>query len=106
RDRPVVVSGIDDALAIAAEGDRSCAVRSDGSVWCWGHGASAELDDGRAAERRRPVEIPGLREVRQLALAQDHDCAVTGDGQVLCRGLNTRGALGNGGAFSSSLMPA
>jgi alpha-tubulin suppressor-like RCC1 family protein len=92
--RPVTVAGIDDAVQIAAAGDRSCAVRRDGSVWCWGE--VPELA-GASAIHVRPARVAGWREVRQLALALDHDCAVVGDGEVWCRGQGWHGALGDGG---------
>lgn len=101
RARPVVVAGIDDAVQVAAEGDRSCAVRADGSVWCWGFSATPEIDAEVRRGRALAQPVAGWREVRQLALGFDHDCAVVGDGSVVCRGQGTRGALGDGGMMAT-----
>jgi hypothetical protein len=50
---PGTVIGIDDASAISVNGAHSCAVRSNGSVWCWG----ADLGAVTEHESAVPVEL-------------------------------------------------
>ena len=53
---PQLVVGITDATAIAAGEDHACAVRADGSVWCWGNGSGlAGLTDPSPV----PIAIAG-----------------------------------------------
>jgi len=54
---PVTVSGIDDATFIAARASFACAIRSDGSVWCWGQNADRQLGDGTRVTRFTPVMV-------------------------------------------------
>ena len=92
---------------LAIEGSRSCAVRDDGTVWCWGAWAIVDAVEAQcAADAAVPLEllraVPERMEVwngvRQLAIGSGNDCAVDGEGRVLCRGSNTRGGVGDGSA--------
>lgn len=56
RDATTVV-GLSGATAIAAGWDHTCALRDDGSVWCWGQGEGGQLGDGAAVSRAAPVAV-------------------------------------------------
>jgi alpha-tubulin suppressor-like RCC1 family protein len=58
---PVAVSGITNATAIAAGGDSTCALFSDGGVDCWGDNTGGELgNDTTGGESTTPVAVSGL----------------------------------------------
>lgn len=85
------VKGIDDAVDISAGGFFACALRSDGTVVCWGEGP---LGDGTNESSWSPVQVKGLPgPVKQIAVGGMHACALTEDGTVLCWG-RIQGALG------------
>ncbi|MFK7988706.1 MAG: RCC1 domain-containing protein [Sandaracinaceae bacterium] len=56
---PVDVSVIDDATYIAANSATTCAIREDGSVWCWGFNTNRQLGDGTRENRSMPVMVMG-----------------------------------------------
>jgi alpha-tubulin suppressor-like RCC1 family protein len=80
--RPVQVSG-------------DCAVRGDGTVWCWGrrlqHPGTAVDQSGRPRRKpppspEAPGPIPGLTDVLQVAATELLSCARKSDGSLWCWG--------------------
>lgn len=114
RAKPVRVSGLDDAVALALGESHACALRETGQVVCWG-GASIgpfgspqgcpkasraeEVGPGRIAEIKvfcaAPMPVPGLSKVTQLVHGMEHACALTRSGAVECWGAGEEGELGN-----------
>jgi alpha-tubulin suppressor-like RCC1 family protein len=47
------------ATAIAAGGSFTCALLSDGSVWCWGYNQWGELGNGNETTSPNPVQVTG-----------------------------------------------
>ena len=86
----------DTALALAAAGDHSCAVNSQGGVVCWGDNDYGQLGDGTTADRDLPVAVPGLSGVATVSTGATSSCALTATGAVWCWGANVQGQLGNG----------
>jgi alpha-tubulin suppressor-like RCC1 family protein len=93
--------------SVATGGEHTCAVRTDGSVWCWGRNDSGQLGDGTIAAqfggRSNPGAVVGLSgvRVRALALGSAHTCALVDDGTVRCWGEGRHGRLGNGSTDDS-----
>ncbi|MGF1469054.1 MAG: RCC1 domain-containing protein [Sandaracinaceae bacterium] len=96
----VVVSDLDDATQLSIGGgftdfaQTSCALRSNGEVWCWGYETIAE--GGGSTERRdEPRRDNVLEDVRQVSVSTAHLCMVAGDDRAaFCYGDNSRGQLG------------
>ncbi len=82
-----------------ALGDRfGCALRGNGSVWCWGDNTHGELGvgdtlDAMPATTARPVVFSGAAAV-EIAAGTTFACARTASGVVACWGDNARGQLG------------
>ena len=57
---PVLVSGISNAIAVAAGSDHTCAVLSSGSVQCWGNNNYGKLGNGTLAGSNVPVTVSGF----------------------------------------------
>lgn len=93
---PVRATVIDDATAISVRGaDGTCAIRADGSLWCWGR--SKVTSPGGGFERRyMPTQIAGFGTVTDVSQGLLHQCAVASDGTVDCLGMNSSGQLGAG----------
>ncbi|MBI3207260.1 MAG: hypothetical protein HYZ29_37325 [Myxococcales bacterium] len=78
--------------------DVSCAVKSDGTTWCWGRNDFGQVGDGTfSGSRTPPVQVVPLGStVKQVESGQYFTCALKSDGTVWCWGLNDKGQLGGG----------
>ncbi|MBL8678381.1 MAG: hypothetical protein JNK05_04415 [Myxococcales bacterium] len=95
RNRPTTtVVGLTNATKLSVGADHACAVRTDGSVICWGTGGRTQLGDGGTTGRNTPVTVSGLSNVVELSLGDTRSCARRMDGQWLCWGSNSNGTLG------------
>jgi alpha-tubulin suppressor-like RCC1 family protein len=94
----VDVLGITDAVAITAGAYHNCALRADGTVWCWGRNIEGQVGDGTIsyANRRVPVQVIGITDAVSIGSGLGHTCAVLADGTVRCWGDNIGGQLGDG----------
>jgi alpha-tubulin suppressor-like RCC1 family protein len=94
---PTVVPGITDAVSVAAGEHHACALRSDGTVSCWGNNNLAQLGRGSNVPEWTPTPAPtmSLTGVVQLEASAAMTCARTAAGDVYCWG-------GGGGAWRGS----
>lgn len=91
---PIQVSG-DDWASLSVGDVQTCAIKTDGSLWCWGYNASGELGDGTTTERWDPIEVGGTDWVT-VSTGAAHTCATRADGTLWCWGDNCVGQLGDG----------
>ena len=85
--------------------DNSCALRTDGSLWCWGDGADGRLGLGNTNQQLLPQQV--LATDSDLATGWEkvstgsfHSCALRTDGSLWCWGAGTSGRLGLGNTTS------
>ena len=71
---------------VSAGSDFTCAVKTDGTVWCWGLNTSGQLGDGTTTNRNRPVQVSGLTGVADVDNQSDYACALKTIGTVVCWG--------------------
>lgn len=104
---------IDGVASVASGGEHTCALTTQGTVYCWGGNSSGQLGTGAVSDPGTPVTLPvsvvdpadpsqPLRGISALAAGANHTCALTADTTVLCWGYNGGGQLGNG---ASGLEP-
>jgi alpha-tubulin suppressor-like RCC1 family protein len=84
----------------------SCAVKTDGTLWCWGGNLSGQLGSDSiavlpTAQTSDPVQVTGTT-WKSVSAGQSHTCAVTVDGTLWCWGDNSEGQLGDGTEDSES----
>ena len=97
RSNPVPVSGFSTgAISVSVGGHHTCAVRADGTLWCWGQNWARQLGTSAVS---RPEDVP--RQVMlpsaaaKVSLGWEHSCALLASGGAMCWGLNDHGQLGN-----------
>ncbi len=96
RSSPVDVRNIDDAVAVAAGDNHTCAVRQNGTVLCWGENGEGQLGNGTRTNSNVPVFVRNIGRAQAVAAGQFHTCVVTSDDFVSCWGDNRWGQLGDG----------
>lgn len=106
-------SGCCAPAAVAAGGDTTCAITTDGAVApaqpvfglaCWGKNDAGQLGYVGAGTFN-PTPVTGLSSgVQMVAVGLQHACAVK-DGVVWCWGSDVLGQLGNDAALASSASP-
>ena len=102
-----MVGGLTSGVAAISAGDgHSCAVKTDGSLWCWGANYQGELGDGTLTSRTAPTPVLDLpSEVASVSAGSSDTCAVMTDGTVWCWGNDGLGALGDGTSGPLQLVP-
>jgi alpha-tubulin suppressor-like RCC1 family protein len=103
---PKLIPSIDDAAMISSGNGFDCALRGDGTVWCWGYNGDGELGQGDTKVHLSPVKVKNLAGVTVIGTGLYHACARAPDG-VYCWGKNDAGQIGNGGVDGLPvLLPA
>lgn len=97
------------AVTDLSAGDfHNCALKTDGSAWCWGYNGDGQLGHNSSdAESRTPVQVDDSSMGSLVALSSggDHSCALKTDGQAWCWGYNYSGQLGHNSISAQSLVP-
>lgn len=91
---PEEVSGLTEVKSVAAYDAHTCALRGDGSVFCWGYNRSGQLGNGQTSEQYKPLPVGSLTEIWELAVGLEHSCGLHSDGGAFCWGRNNAGQLG------------
>ena len=121
---PVTVPGIDHVVSVGAGDYHTCAVRDDGTVWCWGGGYNGQLGQPDVWDHVPPTQVPGITTAVEVAAGAYHTCVRLEDGTVTCfgyfpvgedgytiydeptpiEGFNNAIALAGGGDFTCGLV--
>lgn len=98
--------GIDCVRAVSRGPERTCALRTDGTVWCWGGNRGGE-SGAPAAEGEpcpdgsgrhcvlRPRRVEGVDHVDSLFLGPSRSCAIRSDRTVWCWGVSREAPMGS-----------
>jgi alpha-tubulin suppressor-like RCC1 family protein len=83
---------------VSGGGSHSAAVRTDGTLWCWGKNDNGQLGDGTTGTNRLvPVQESTLSySWRQVSCGNNHTAAIKNDGTLWTWGYNFTGKLGFG----------
>jgi len=87
---------LENALMVTAGEQHACALRSDGTVWCWGYNNYGMLGNSTSTTSYFPVQAGTLNQAEQIVAGKEHTCALLNTGAVWCWGRNESGQLGNG----------
>ena len=99
------VTALGAEVAMAAPGEyHTCALKVDGTAWCWGRNWNGQLGNDSTIGSLVPVQVKIdadrlLTDVVWISAGEAQNCAVTAAGAVLCWGMNLNGRLGDGTYF-------
>jgi len=105
---PVQVKGpggvgyLTDVQSVSAGGSHTVALKTDGTVWAWGHNNTGQLGDGTETDSTTPVQVVGpggsgvLTDVRYVEAGDSYTVAIKSDNTVWAWGDNGSGQLGDG----------
>lgn len=72
----------------------TCAIRVDGSLWCWGRNLDGKAGVGDLVDHDAPVRVGDANDWSSITAGGFHTCAVRADGSLWCWGGNLHGQLG------------
>ncbi|MCA8836669.1 MAG: hypothetical protein K8963_02300, partial [Proteobacteria bacterium] len=79
---------------VSAGGSHTCAVNTDGELYCWGSGSLGKLGLGDTNNQTSPVQVGTTANWIQVSASGSHTCAVNTDGELYCWGSGVFGELG------------
>lgn len=95
-----------DATSITAGINHSCAVLSDGTLWCWGGNTDGQLGLGDTTLRSSPTRVGTATNWREVsANVGATTCAVNTLNEVFCWGYNFSGQVGVSSATTRVTSP-
>ncbi|HPM63323.1 MAG TPA: hypothetical protein PLM88_02200 [Bacillota bacterium] len=81
-EKPVQVDGLSDVKAIAAGESHSLAVKTDGTVWCWGDNSVYQIGRNLPRTIVTPILKTDIKDVSSVAACSRRSVAVKSDGSV------------------------
>ncbi|TAN58041.1 prepilin-type N-terminal cleavage/methylation domain-containing protein, partial [Patescibacteria group bacterium] len=92
---------------ITGGGLHTCALKTDGSVVCWGINNYGQIGDNSTTNRLVPTQVSGLTAgtVKEITAGYYHTCALKTDGSMVCWGDNSNGQIGDNSTIDK-LIPA
>ena len=95
----VAVSGtslavLEDVRSVAAGGDFTVALKTDGTLWAWGGNDYGQLGNGTVVSAAQPVQV--LDQVTAVSAGDYHVAAIRADGTLWTWGDNLYGQLETG----------
>jgi alpha-tubulin suppressor-like RCC1 family protein len=84
--------------SITTGGGHTCAIRTNGTLWCWGSNGLGQLGIGSHTDQDRPQQVtaPAAGGWASVTGGGGHTCAIRTNGTLWCWGYNIYGQLGIG----------
>jgi len=88
---------------VSASADHIAAIKTDGTLWCWGSNGYGKFGDNTTASKSSPVQtIAYGTNWKQVSAGRTHTACVKTDGTLWCWGGNSDGGLGDNTAVNKS----
>jgi alpha-tubulin suppressor-like RCC1 family protein len=99
---PTMVPNVSMATTVSSGARHTCALRSNGTVQCWGFNLNGECGNGGGSGLYAlPSVVAGVSNVTGIATGTSRTCAVDTDHEVSCWGSGFN-AMGIGGGSTST----
>lgn len=101
--QPTRINDLEEVVQVSLSQTHACALRRDGTVWCWGSNnrgqlgfPHCELEEDRRAGCivERPVQVPNQTNVAEVVVGSAYTCVRRTRGVVYCWGDAREGVLG------------
>jgi alpha-tubulin suppressor-like RCC1 family protein len=103
---PTIVPGLTGVASLAVGSSHVCALKTDGTVWCWGNNEFGQLGAAVGTVCRpsgygpvpcveTPTRVAGLPDAAGIAAIGGNTCALMRDGTARCWGDGLSGQLGS-----------
>ncbi|MBS1983200.1 MAG: hypothetical protein JST16_03430 [Bdellovibrionales bacterium] len=88
---------------IAAGYSSVCALKNDGTVWCWGYNGYGNTGNGNTTNPQlSPTQVINLTSATQISAGYHSTCARRSNGTIKCWGYNGYGELGDNTTVAQS----
>lgn len=89
------VPGLDGMLNVQTGLNSACALKNDGTVWCWGNNELSTLGNGTNISTHIPQQVLNLTNVVEISMhaRSSHVCARKTDNSIWCWGSNANGQV-------------
>ena len=87
------------ASTLALGDETTCALKTNGDVWCWGDNADWQVGRDPATNASTyayPVQVTGLSNIKSIAAGAQHFCAILANDTMKCWGSDSAQQLGDG----------
>src|SRR5205085_1085147 len=89
----IPVSGVANAVQVAASADHTCALLATGEVFCWGDNSRGALANPAGNPIPLPVPVNLPQKAAFLGAGYSHNCVLLEDHSVMCWGDNSWGQI-------------
>src|SRR5690606_36322020 len=95
---PVQIGSADNWVIVTAGDAYTLGIKSDGTLWAWGHNGEGQLGDGTTTNRTSPVQMGNAHDWTSVGVGGlgAHNLVLKSDGTLWTWGKNSAGQLGDG----------
>lgn len=93
----ITTGGAGDRFLPGESANFTCALRTDGAVYCWGDNNDGQLGDGTTTDSSVPVAVTGGITFQSISAGSDHACGLSDDLDAYC--------WGNGWGTQPTMVP-
>lgn len=93
---PNMVQGLTDVVMVSTGDEQTCALKRDGTAWCWGDNTYYQLGDGTNTGSAVPVQVADITDFVDISTGYRGTCGLRISGEADCWGAGTTGLMGNG----------
>jgi alpha-tubulin suppressor-like RCC1 family protein len=105
-DVPTKIEGFADVAHVIGGGNHVCAIKKDGSLWCWGTNGYGEAVPGGGSPIWVPTKVAAITLPVKSVSLDNTTCAVTSDGMTYCFGDPFGNSLGGSSVTATTATPA